>query len=51
MFEKLEEKATCLKDPWEEASIEYQLYDKENNSTYILTIVTPLMIRVDKMVT
>ena len=50
MFEKLEEKITSLKDHWEEARIEYQLYDKKSNSTFILTIVTPLMVRVHKMV-
>ena len=50
MFEKPEEKITSLKDHWEDASIEYQLYDKENNSTFVLTVVTPLMIRVHKMV-
>ena len=50
MFEKLQEKITSLKDHREEASIEYQLYDKENNSAFILTIITPLMIRVHKMV-
>ena len=50
MFERLEEKITSLKDQWEEASIEYQLYDKENNSAFILTIVIPLMVRVHKMV-
>ena len=50
MFEKLDEKITSLKDHWEEASIEYHFYDNENNSTFILTIVTPLTIRVQKMV-
>ena len=50
MFEKLDEKITSLKDHWEEASIEYHFYDNKNNSTFILTIVTPLTIRVQKIV-
>ena len=50
MFGKLEGKITSLKDRWVEASTEYQLHGRENNSAFILTIVTPLMIRVYKMV-
>ena len=50
MFEKLDEKITSLKDYWEEASIKYHFYDNKNNSAFILTIATPLTIRVQKMV-
>ena len=50
MFAKLEEKIISLQDHWKEASIEYQSYDKEKNVAFILTIVTPLMIRVHQMV-
>ena len=50
LSEKLEEKITSLKNTGRELVLSISFYDKENSSTFILTIVTPFMIRVHKMV-
>ena len=45
MFEQLEENIKFVKEE-KDIKIEYQLYDKENESSLIIAIVTPLMTRV-----
>lgn len=50
MFDKLEEKINELKSSFGETSIKYQIYDKDTDSAFILTIITPLMRRVHSMV-
>ena len=50
MFSLLEEKIRVLKEENEGMEIEYKIFDKEESSSLIMTIVTPLMKRVHKMV-
>ena len=50
MFEKLEEKIEDLKKKEKGIKIAYQQYDKENDSSLVIAIVTPFMCRVHRMV-
>lgn len=50
MFSKLEEKINDLRRKEDDLKISYKLYDKENGSSLIIAIVTPLMVRVHSMV-
>jgi len=50
MFSKLEERIQDLKEKEDGLKISYQLYDKDNGSSLIITIVTPFMCRVHSMV-
>ena len=50
MFEKLEEKILSFKENIKDVKIKYQMYDKEERSSLIIAILTPLMERVHTMV-
>ena len=50
MFDKLEERIKQFEETMQGIKISYQLYNEEDNSALILVILTPLMVRVHKMV-
>ncbi|XP_066917456.1 uncharacterized protein [Clytia hemisphaerica] len=50
MFEKLEERINQFEENMDGIKVAYQLYNEDENSALILAILTPLMIRVHRMV-
>ncbi|XP_066923705.1 uncharacterized protein [Clytia hemisphaerica] len=50
MFEKLKERINQFEENMDGIKVAYQLYNEDENSALILAILTPLMIRVHRMV-